>query len=169
MCNCEAAKAGFVTIAEIAKERIRRAGAQIRENHKNVDTGFKVLKLAESNFKQWRNPISGSLKDQLALFTDVIEPHATPENIAYELALRLGYQLTDNIDFSGSIVYLSHKNGSRLTALLLETFNADLLENVLAKQPLKIIALDKIFHGDDALKTNAALQCQDAGVAFETI
>ena len=156
-------------IAEIAKERIRRAGAQIRENHKNVDTGFKVLKLAESNFKQWRNPISGSLKDQLALFTDVIEPHATPENIAYELALRLGYQLTDNIDFSGSIVYLSHKNGSRLTALLLETFNADLLENVLAKQPLKIIALDKIFHGDDALKTNAALQCQDAGVAFETI
>ena len=165
----EAAKAGFVTIAEIAKERIRRAGAQIRENHKNVDTGFKVLKLAESNFKQWRNPISGSLKDQLALFTDVIEPHATPENIAYELALRLGYQLTDNIDFSGSIVYLSQKNGSRLTALLLETFNADLLENVLAKQPLKIIALDKIFHGDDALKTNAALQCQDAGVAFETI
>ena len=165
----EAAKAGFTNIAEIAKERIRRAGTQIRENHENVDTGFKVFKLAESNFKQWRNPVSGSLKDQLALFTDVIEPHATPENIAYELALRLGYQLTDNIDFSGSIVYLSHKNGSRLTALLLETFNANLLENVLAKQPLKIVALDKIFHGDDALKTNAALQCQDAGIAFETI
>ena len=168
----EAAKAGFVTIAEIAKERIRRAGTQISgslKDNQSVDTGFKVFKLTESNFKQWCNPVSGSLKDQLALFTDVIEPHATPENIAYELALRLGYQLTDNMDFSSGVVWLSHENGSRLTALLLETFNADLLENVLAKQPLKIVALDKIFHGDDALKTNAALQCQDAGIAFETI
>ena len=59
--NSEAAKAGFATIAEIAKERIRRAGTKIKaENpNQNIDTGFKVFKLSESHFKQWQ----GSLKN----------------------------------------------------------------------------------------------------------
>ncbi|HNY45269.1 MAG TPA: site-specific DNA-methyltransferase, partial [Bacteroidales bacterium] len=72
----EAFKAGYSTIADIAKERIRRAGQKIHEqmeeeNRKrkmqldfndgknkpiNIDTGFKVFRLAESNFKQWRQP-----------------------------------------------------------------------------------------------------------------
>ena len=59
--NSEAAKAGFATIAEIAKERIRRAGAKIKAENpdKTIDTGFKVFKLNESHFKQWQ----GSLKN----------------------------------------------------------------------------------------------------------
>lgn len=75
----EAYKAGYNTIADIAKERIRRAGAKIRaeveaERAKQKgqlqfddagiapmpDSGFKVFKLANSNFKQWRNIGGGS-------------------------------------------------------------------------------------------------------------
>ena len=57
--NSEATKAGFATIADIAKERIRRAGAKIQSENpdKNIDTGFKVFKLAESNFKQWQGKL----------------------------------------------------------------------------------------------------------------
>jgi adenine-specific DNA-methyltransferase len=40
---------------------------------------------------------------------------------------------------------------------------------VLTKQPKKVIALDRIFKGNDQLKTNTALQMKDAGVEFKTI
>ena len=51
----EAAKAGYKTICEIAKERIRRAGKKIKEenatNAPNLDIGFRVLKLDDTNMK----------------------------------------------------------------------------------------------------------------------
>lgn len=193
----EAHKAGYATIAEIAKERIRRAGAQIRrsgidarqdrlpENTNNdenamsginarptVDTGFKVFKLAQSAFKQWRQPEKSdaeSLGEQLALFQNVVDENASVENMAYELALRLGFQLTDKFDFSDGMVWLNNQSGTRKTALFLETFSDKLLHECLKQSPQKVFALDRVFNGNDALKTNAFLQCQDAGVQFETL
>lgn len=162
-------------IAEIAKERIRRAGKQISDglqDGQSVDTGFKVFKLAESHFKQWRSPEKRdveSLAAQLEMFQNVVAEDALAEDMAYELALRLGFQLTDPMVFSDGVVWLDNAQGTRKTALLLETVGDELLSNVLAQQPQKVFALDKAFGGDDALKTNAALQCQDAGVAFETL
>ena len=51
----EAAKAGYKTICDIGKERIRRAGEKIKAEQglaaQNLDTGFRVLKLDESNMK----------------------------------------------------------------------------------------------------------------------
>ena len=49
----EACKAGYANICEIGKERIRRAGAKIKEQNSEVDTGFKVLKLDSSNLAKW--------------------------------------------------------------------------------------------------------------------
>lgn len=53
--DTEAAKAGYVNICEIGKERIRRAGAKIKEElgllGDKLDTGFRVLKVADSNMK----------------------------------------------------------------------------------------------------------------------
>ncbi|MBQ9619077.1 MAG: site-specific DNA-methyltransferase [Neisseriaceae bacterium] len=190
----EAAKAGFATIAEIAKERIRRAGAKIKaENpNQNIDTGFKVFKLSESHFKQWKTHLtnkeiatpatqarndrlnSGSLNgtqqlDLLADFQDVVQNGATLENMAYEIALRLGFQLTDEFDFSGSIVWLDNHQKTRKMALLLKQYHQDLLDEILSAKPVKVFALDKIFNGDDALKVNTALQLQDANIDFETL
>ncbi|MDO4997722.1 MAG: site-specific DNA-methyltransferase [Neisseria sp.] len=167
----EARKAGFAHIADIAKERIRRAGVQIASNlssGQNVDTGFKVFKLAASNFKQWCNPTADGIAEQLSLFQDVVEAHATVENMAYEIALRLGFQLTDPIEFADGMVWLNNAQGTRPTVLLLERCDNALMHAVLARAPKKVFALDKVFAGNDALKANAALQCQDAGVDFET-
>ncbi|WP_241155888.1 site-specific DNA-methyltransferase [Neisseria yangbaofengii] len=171
----EARKAGFANIAEIAKERIRRAGAQISGSLKDgqtVDTGFKVFKLAESHFKQWRNPLKldeAGLTAQLEMFQNVVAEEASAGHMAYELALRLGFRLTDPMIFSDGMVWLDNMAGTRKTALFLETFSDGLLLQCLAQSPQKIFALDRVFNGDDALKTNAALQCEDAGVAFETL
>lgn len=192
--NSEARKAGFANIAEIAKERIRRAGAQIRrsgidarqngqpENNDvsginarpTVDTGFKVFKLTESHFKQWRRPLSGSLNDQqqLALleeFQNIVHENAGVENMAYELMLRLGFELTDSIEFADHVVWLNNAAQTRKTALLLDTVNQAVLDEVRAQSPKKVFVLDKAFAGDDALKTNAALQFKDADIDFETL
>ena len=171
----EAHKAGYATIAEIAKERIRRAGKLISGSLKDgqsVDTGFKVFKLAQSAFKQWRQPEkrdAESLGEQLALFQNVVDENASVENMAYELALRLGFQLTDKFDFSDGMVWLNNQAGTRKTVLFLETFSDELLHECLKQSPQKVFALDRVFNGNDALKTNAFLQCQDAGVQFETL
>ncbi|MBR5675793.1 MAG: hypothetical protein IKX14_05095 [Neisseriaceae bacterium] len=186
------------TIAEIAKERIRRAGAKIKKENpdKTIDTGFKVFKLSESHFKQWQGSLkqdsslnaqndgvvtahndglnSGSLNgtqqlDLLSNFQDVVQNGATLENMAYELALRLGFQLTDEIVFSDSIVWLNNAQKTRKTALLLASFNQELLDEILSAKPVKVFALDKIFNGNDALKVNTALQLQDAHIDFESL
>ena len=197
--NSEARKAGFANIAEIAKERIRRAGAQIRRSGINarqnmpsenadtaagavsgiharptVDTGFKVFKLTESHFKQWRRPLSGSLNEQqqLALleeFQNIVHENAGVENMAYELMLRLGFELTDSIEFVDHVVWLNNTAQTRKTALLLDTVNQAVLDEVRAQSPKKVFVLDKAFTGDDALKTNAALQFKDANIDFETL
>lgn len=173
----EAYKAGYLNIAEIAKERIRRAGTHISGSLKDgqaVDTGFKVFKLAESHFKQWRRPLAGSLNtaEQLSLlqdFQDVVNENANIENMAYELVLRLGFKLTDSIEFSGSVVWLNNAEQTRKTALLLDAVNQTVLDEVRAQSPKKVFALDKVFAGDDALKANTALQFKDAGIDFEAL
>lgn len=173
----EAAKAGFATIADIAKARIRRAGSDISGSLKEgqtVDTGFKVFKLSESHFKQWQNPLSGSLnaEQQLLLledFQDVVKENVSQKDLAYELMLRLGFELTDEIEFQDSIVWLNNAEQTRKTALLLDKVNQDVLDQVLEKSPKKVFALDKVFGGNDSLKTNMAFQLQNANIDFETL
>ncbi len=183
----EAYKAGYKTIADIAKERIRRAGKKIQnelveENRKKkekldfeqsneeikLDTGFKVFKLSESNFKQWRQPQhhnAEELKEQLKLFIDPVAKSAVIENMAYELLLKSGKDLNSTIKNIGGY-YLA--NGNEL-AFILEKVDERIITDVLDKYPKKVIALDRIFNGNDQLKTNTALQMKDAGVEFKTI
>jgi len=58
----EERRAGFTTIAEVAKERLRRVGAKFKEEliSQNADTGFRVFKLAESNFTTWDAQVARS-------------------------------------------------------------------------------------------------------------
>ena len=166
----EAAKAGFATIAEIAKERIRRAGTQISgslKDNQSVDTGFKVFKLAESNFKRWQKPDLAQLGETLEIFTDTQAAHATPENMAYELLLRLGLPLTADVSSENGVYWLRDDN--RRYALLLSELSENLLLNVISQKPNKIIILDNLFNSKDALKKNMALQMHDAGIPFECV
>ena len=183
----EAYKAGYKTIADIGKERIRRAGIKIRKEveeeltkQKNQlsfvenptiempDLGFKVFKLSESNFKQWRE-IKGSNKEewkQQALdFINPVSENATTDNMVYELLLKGGKSLNSTIEHKNCYYAI---NCTELI-LMLETATQEVVDVVLAEHPQKVIALDKLFEGNDQLKTNTALQMRDAGVEFRTI
>lgn len=183
----EAYKAGYGTIAEISKERIRRASAKIKaevlaaqaeqqqklqfeeENALQMpDLGFKVFKLQDSNFKQWRN-IPGANKEewkqQIIDFINPVAENATVENMMYELLLKSGKSLNSKIEHADNCYCI---NGGEL-ALLLESVSQATVDAVLSRHPQKVIALDKLFEGNDQLKTNTALQMRDAGVEFKTI
>lgn len=171
----EARKAGFDTIAEIAKERIRRAGRQISDglqSGQNVDTGFKVFKLAESGFKQWRQPGQAdteALQGELSLNIDSVLSEMPSENLLCELMLRLGLKLTCKVSLSDGVYFVEDEDTGGLYAFLLERVNQDLIDAVLAKHPVKAVVLDRLFEGDDALKGNTVLQMKDAGVMFECV
>jgi len=171
----EARKAGFNTIAEIAKERIRRAGRQISDGLQDgtgIDTGFKVFKLAESGFKQWRQPAdtdAKSLQGELLLNIDSVLSETSSENLLYELMLRMGLKLTCKVSFSDDVYFVEDEDTGGLYAFLLERVDQGLIDAVLAKHPVKVAALDRLFEGDDALKSNTVLQMKDAGVMFECV
>lgn len=100
----EAYKAGYKNICEIGKERIRRAGAKIKEENplttQNLDTGFRVLKCDSTNMKDvYYNPADyeASMFDSLS---DNIKDDRTPEDLLFQLMLDLGVLLSSKIDES---------------------------------------------------------------------
>ena len=171
----EARKAGFNTIAEIAKERIRRAGRQISDGFQDgtgIDTGFKVFKLAESGFKQWwqtGQADTESLQHELSLNIDSVLSETSSENLLYELMLRMGLKLTCKVSFSDDVYWVEDGDTGGLYAFLLERVDQGLIDAMLEKHPVKVAVLDRLFEGDDALKSNTVLQMKDAGVMFECV
>jgi len=99
----EAFKAGYKNIAEITKERIRRAGVKIKQDFKDkegidkLDIGFKAFKLDSSNIQAWDgNP--DNLEAQLDVFADNIKEGRTEEDILFEILLKYGLDLTVPIE-----------------------------------------------------------------------
>lgn len=89
-------------LTEVAKERIRRAGAKIKEENgltaRNLDTGFRVLKCDSTNMKDvYYNPnnYDMSLLDSLA---DNIKEDRTPEDLLFQVMLDLGVLLSSKIE-----------------------------------------------------------------------
>ena len=106
-----ARKAGFATVADIGKERIRRVIKRMKKEAKGKldfkdrdhpeDLGFRVFKLAESHFRRWsgteeKDP--GEWAQQMELFVDPLLPGWDPCNVIHEVALREGYSLTSRIE-----------------------------------------------------------------------
>ena len=94
----EAFKAGYKTIAEIGKERIRRAGKKILEGecHEawNKDIGFRVLKIDSSNMADVYYTPDALQQGQLKIFTDNIKPDRTPEDLLFQVLLDWGVDLS---------------------------------------------------------------------------
>ena len=203
--NSDSVRAGFKTISDISKERVRRAAQKVNkeikeeiqklqteqaalkseiqteetlqkiskiqtdiELLKNQDLGVKILKIEDSNFKQWQQ-IEGknldALAEQMKLFVDPVSESATIENMVYELMLKSGKDLNSKIEKEDGFFSV---NAGELV-LMLEKANQEIIHNIIALNPQKVIALDKLFTGNDQLKTNTVLQMKDAGIEFKTI
>ncbi len=99
--NSEAYKAGFKNICEIGKERIRRAGKKILEEHPEaagkLDTGFRVLKVDSTNMQDVYYRPDEYTQDLLSSLTDNIKPDRTPEDLLFQVMLDLGVLLSSRI------------------------------------------------------------------------
>ena len=100
----EAYKAGYKNICEIGKERIRRAGAKIKEGNplttQNLDTGFRVLKLDSSNMKDVYYAPADYEMSMFDTLADNIKEDRTPEDLLFQVMLDLGVLLSSKIDES---------------------------------------------------------------------
>ena len=172
----EAFKAGYKTIADISKERIRRVIQKIEKEKTEkpelfekgeLDLGFKVFKLSSSNFKIWRGSEinKDNLESQLEAFTNPVKEESETENMLYELILKSGYLLTDKVENNAK--YYSVKDGELIIGL--EVITQKLIDKIISAKPKKVITLDKLFIGNDQLKTNTVLQMKDAEIDFKTI
>jgi adenine-specific DNA-methyltransferase len=194
--NSEAYKAGFKTIADIGKERIRRVIKKISleveektekengapklfENEEkpiinNQDLGFKVLKLAKSNFSSWNADVEKTpeaIQEQLFKHVQHISTEAEQEAILYELLLKSGFELTTPIkklELEGKQVFSIGEN--ELLLCLEKQLTHELIKAMAELKPIRIICLDAGFQNNDQLKTNAALIMKSKGVVkFQTV
>ena len=98
----EAYKAGYKNICEIGKERIRRAGAKIKEEAgltvQGLDIGFRVLKCDTSNMKDvYYSPTDFDM-NLLNMMADNIKEDRTPEDLLFQVMLDLGVLLSSKIE-----------------------------------------------------------------------
>ncbi|NLH39739.1 MAG: site-specific DNA-methyltransferase [Elusimicrobia bacterium] len=174
--DSEAYKAGYQTIAEICKERIRRVikkmSDEVKDKNQTLDLGFKVFKLKNSNFKIWRGDFidnEDDLEKQMDIFKESLKPEAREENIVYELLLKSGYDLNTKIT-----LYEKDKNKFYIVAdnemvIVLSKVDEECLREIIKLKPNKVVCLDSIFEGNDQLKTNISLQMKDAEIDFLTV
>jgi len=107
--DSEAFKAGYKTIAEITKERLRRAARKIKEENPRFhgDLGFRVFKLDSSNIRTWE-PDPHDLEASLFNSIEHLKADRSEADILYELLLKLGHDLCVPIEkriYAGKAVH----------------------------------------------------------------
>lgn len=182
----EAFKAGYRTIADIGKDRIRKFIHKIRqENYKaekekkllrfvskneqdSQDLGFRVFRLEQSNFKQWqglKTKERAEIKTLLDFIVDPVKDSADLESMVYEILLKSGKDLSSPLDREDGFIRINRNE----MVLVLEKVSQEILDRIIEIKPGKVIALDRLFQGNDQLKTNIFLQMRDEGIEFKTI
>lgn len=171
----EAYKAGYKTIAEIGKERIRRAGAKIKaeleENASQrgqgslleedstrttpLDIGFRVLKVDSSNMADVYYTPDALSQSMLDMMTDNIKVGRTPEDLLFQVLLDWGVDLTLPIrkeTLQGKTVFFVDENA--LVACFDANITEELVKELTKVQPLRVVFRDNGF-ASDAIKINA--------------
>jgi adenine-specific DNA-methyltransferase len=156
--DSDARKAGYYTICELGKERIRRAGKKIKEESplttQDLDTGFRVLKLDSTNMQD----IYYSPKDisQADLFSQVdnVKPDRTGEDLLFQVMLELGATLDSKIEttmVTGKTIY--NVAEGYLVACFDPDVTDDVVKSIAQMQPAYAVLRDTSMK-DDSTATN---------------
>ena len=163
-------------IAEITKERIRRVGQKIKDEHpkREVDTGFKVFKLSESNFKQWDDNIGSTeqLQQAFDFYKENLKEGTEPFDMLYEVILAKGLSLNSKIEVlevSDRKIFKVDSEGELLLAYFEDEIVEEIIDEVINISPINFICLDSSFKNNSSLKTNSVLRLRDANILFETV
>jgi adenine-specific DNA-methyltransferase len=153
-------RAGYPTISDLAKERIRRAGRKISEERgligPSLDIGFRVLKIDTSNMNDVYYAPDAVKQDQLALHTDNIKEDRTPEDLLFQVLLDWGVDLALPIEqqkIAGKTVFFVDSNV--LAACFDPKISEELVKELARHKPLRAVFRDSSY-GSDNLKINVA-------------
>ncbi|UNF51568.1 site-specific DNA-methyltransferase [Bartonella krasnovii] len=173
----EAFKAGYKNIADIGKERLRRAGKKIKEEQSeklnlnangDLDTGFKVFKLDSSNIKHWEADFD-TLDMNLLNAVDHLKQDRSNEDLLYEILLKYGLDLAVPIETrttAGKNIYIIGRGA--LIVCLDEDIDMDLVQGItslkeeLPSEVIRVVFKDSSFR-DDNVKTNALMNLKRYG------
>ncbi len=169
--DSEAFKAGYKTIAEIGKERIRRVIKKVKEEAPDYkgDLGFKVFKLDSTNIKPWEmNP--DNLQSSLDDYISNIKNDRSENDILYEILLKYGLELTLPIEeriIAGKIVFVIGYGA--LVICLADDITLETVEGIaglkkeLQPEIMRVVFKDTGFK-NDVVKTNAVQILKLAGI-----
>lgn len=142
-------------LTEVAKERIRRAGKKIKEESplttQNLDTGFRVFRLADSNFEEVKKAPAEYDQAQLDLFLNNVKSDRTDLDLLFGAMLSWGVQLSlpmTSEEVDGKMIY--SVNEGDLVACFADDITENIVKAMADKQPLRVLFRDSCFALDDA-------------------
>lgn len=146
----EAYKAGYKNICEIGKERIRRAGEKIKTENpdaaENLDIGFRVLKLDDSNMKEVYYSADEYNQDFLDALESNIKEDRTDLDLLFGCLLEWGIPLS--FPYSSEVLErctIHNYNDGDLIACFDEAIPESVIKAVARKQPIRAVFRDSGF------------------------
>ncbi|WP_159729497.1 site-specific DNA-methyltransferase [Sphingobacterium sp. 18053] len=151
----EAYKAGYKNICEIGKERIRRAANKIKvETGADIDYGFRVYRLDESNMQDVYYKPQEYLQANLDLFADNIKSDRTADDLLAQVMLDWGLPLSlkiERLEIGGKEVFRVAENS--LYACFDKGLDETFAKEIAKDKPLRVVFRDNGFK-DDTAKVN---------------
>ncbi len=151
----EAYKAGYKNICEIGKERIRRAAIKIKEETgADIDYGFRVYRLDESNMQDVYYKPHEYDQGQLDLLADNVKPDRTADDLLAQVMLVWGLPLSlkiEQVKVAGKKVFKVAENS--LYACFDDGIDEAFAKEIAKDEPLRVVFKDRSFI-DDTAKTN---------------
>jgi len=171
----EACKEGYKTIAEIGKERIRRAGEKIKEDNADkdgideLDVGFRVLKVDSSNMKEVYFSPDNTQQSNLLDLASNIKDGRTEEDLLFMVLLDWGIDLSVKIErreVAGKTVYFA--DDDYLAACFEDNLDEGFVKSLVAQNPLKVVFRDNGF-ANDSVKINVEQIFKQADIEVKVI
>ena len=185
--NKQALDDGYITICDIAKERIRRAGNSITkdinsqkqdglftEQTTKLDIGFKVFKLDSSNINAWDNS-PDNLEAALNNSLFHIKENRTEDDLLYEILIKYGIELSAKVHkhlVAGKTVY--EMGAGSLIVCLADNLTSEVAEGIVLlwksvrpegqNIPCRVVFKDSGFNGSDEVKSNTMLILKQHGI-----
>ena len=148
--NPGAIKIGLNTIAEVGKERIRRAGKKIKEESplttQDLDTGFRVFKCEDSNYKEVTFSPKEYTQDMLAGLLDNIKEDRNDLDLLFDCMLRWGVELSlplESTQVDGCIIH--NVNEGDLVGCFDGVVTEKVIDAIAAMDPVRVVFRDSSF------------------------
>ncbi len=158
----EAYKAGYKTIPEISRERIRRAGDKIASEHPDakVDYGFRALRVDETNYKEVYKSAGEYQQAMLESLVDNVKDDRSDLDLLYGVLTQSAFELNrplETVDIAGATVYKYDYFGevSGLVACFAPHISEEAIKQIAQLKPLTAVFRESSFPNSQA-KVNLA-------------